>query len=68
MNSAVNNFKQELHQNFKDILGTRLLCIHHGLCLQIIKNLILSLPIEFDVIDGVEKIHLISNAIDEWKA
>lgn len=73
MNSAVNNFKQRIASELqkRDILGTKdyFVSTIHGLCLQIIKekpDLVITNE-EFDVIDGVEKIHLISNAIDEWK-
>lgn len=73
MNSAVNNFKQRIASELqkRDILGTKdyFVSTIHGLCLQIIKekpDLVITNE-EFDVIDGVSKIHLISNAIDEWK-
>ncbi|MDQ2087039.1 ATP-dependent helicase [Herbivorax sp. ANBcel31] len=73
MNSAVNNFKQRIASELqkKDILGTKdyFVSTIHGLCLQIIKekpDLVVTNE-EFNVIDGVSKIHLISSAIDEWK-
>jgi DNA helicase-2/ATP-dependent DNA helicase PcrA len=73
MNSAVNNFKQRIAAELqkRGILGTKdyFVSTIHGLCLQIIKekpDLVITNE-EFEVIDGVEKIHLISSAIDEWK-
>lgn len=73
MNSAVNNFKQRISSELqrRGITGTRDYSVStiHGLCLQIIKekpdHIITSE--EFGIIDEVDKIRLISGAIDEWK-
>ncbi|TYQ16253.1 UNVERIFIED_CONTAM: DNA helicase-2/ATP-dependent DNA helicase PcrA [Acetivibrio alkalicellulosi] len=73
MNSAVNNFKQRISTELqkKGILGTKdyFVSTIHGICLQIIKEKpdLIATNEEFNVIDGVSKIHLISSAIDEWK-
>lgn len=73
MNSAVNNFKQRISAELqkRGINGSKdyFVSTIHGLCLQIIKekpDLIIANE-EFEVIDEVSKIHLISSAIDEWK-
>lgn len=73
MNSAVNNFKQRISSELqkRGITGTRdyFVSTIHGLCLQIIKekpDLIVTNE-EFGVIDEVDKVRLISGAIDEWK-
>lgn len=73
MNSAVNNFKQRISAELqrRGVSGSKHYFVStiHGLCLQIIKekpDLIITNE-EFEIIDGVSKIHLISSAIDEWK-
>jgi len=73
MNSAVNNFKQRISAELqkRGINGSKdyFVSTIHGLCLQIIKekpDLIIANE-EFEIIDEVSKIHLISSAIDEWK-
>ncbi|HOM01946.1 MAG TPA: ATP-dependent helicase [Acetivibrio sp.] len=73
MNSAVNNFKQRISAELqkRGINGSKdyFVSTIHGLCLQIVKekpDLIVTNE-EFEVIDEVSKIHLISSAIDEWK-
>lgn len=73
MNSAVNNFKQRISAELqkRGISGNKdyFVSTIHGLCLQIIKekpDLIIANE-EFEIIDEVSKIHLISSAIDEWK-
>lgn len=73
MNSAVNNFKQRISAELqkRGISGNKEYFVStiHGLCLQIIKekpDLVITNE-EFEIIDGVSKIHLISSAIDEWK-
>ncbi|MCX8130460.1 MAG: ATP-dependent helicase [Clostridia bacterium] len=73
MNSAVNNFKQRISRELanrgigsnKDYFVSTI----HGLCLQIIKekpDLVMANE-DFDIVDGVTKIHIISSAIDEWR-
>jgi DNA helicase-2/ATP-dependent DNA helicase PcrA len=73
MNSAVNNFKQRISAELqkRGINGSKdyFVSTIHGLCLQIIKekpDLIIANE-EFEILDEVSKIHLISSAIDEWK-
>lgn len=73
MNSAVNNFKQRIAAELKNrgIISGKdyFVSTIHGLCLQIIKekpDLVITNE-EFEIIDGVSKIHLISGSIDEWK-
>lgn len=73
MNSAVNNFKQRISNELQNrgMTGGKdyFVSTIHGLCLQIIKekpDLIIANE-EFEIIDGAARIHLISNAIDEWK-
>ncbi len=73
MNSAANNFKQRISSMLqeKGILSNRdyFVSTIHGLCLQIIKEKpdVVITSDEFNVVDEVNKIHIISTAIDEWR-
>ncbi|MDP4180763.1 MAG: ATP-dependent helicase [Bacillota bacterium] len=73
MNSAVNNFKQRISAELQriGIQGNKgyFVSTIHGLCLQIIKekpDLIIANE-EFEIIDEVNKVHIISSAVDEWR-
>ena len=73
MNSAVNNFKQRISGELskRGIIGSKdyFVSTIHGLCLNIIKekpDAILA-DEEFEVLDGVEKVRLVSASVDEWK-
>ncbi|MCX7842387.1 MAG: ATP-dependent helicase [Clostridia bacterium] len=73
MNSAVNNFKQRIASELqkrgiaanKDYFVSTI----HGLCLQIIKEKpdLISADEEFEIIDDVNKVHILSSSIQEWK-
>lgn len=73
MNSAVNNFKQRISKELESrgLKSGREYHVStiHGLCLQIIKEKpgFANINEEFDIIDGVGKLYLINNAIEEWK-
>ena len=73
MNTAVNNFKQRISAELqkRGISGSKdyFVSTIHGLCLQIIKEKpdLISANEEFAIIDEVSKIHMISNAVDEWR-
>jgi DNA helicase II / ATP-dependent DNA helicase PcrA len=73
MNTAVNNFKQRISSELlkRGITGNKdyFVSTIHGLCLQIIKEKpdLINADEDFEVIDEVNKIHLISSAIDDWK-
>ncbi|MCX7923603.1 MAG: ATP-dependent helicase [Clostridia bacterium] len=73
MNTAVSNFKQRISAELqrRGIPGTRDYHVStiHGLCLQIIKEKpdLLMTNEEFEIIDEVNKVHLVSSAIDEWR-
>ncbi|MCX7709549.1 MAG: ATP-dependent helicase [Clostridia bacterium] len=73
MNTAVNNFKQRISAELqkRGIPGNKdyFVSTIHGLCLQIIKEKpdLISANEEFDIIDEVNKAHIISAAVLEWK-
>lgn len=73
MNTAVNNFKQRISSELqkRGIMGNKdyFVSTIHGLCLQIIKEKPdhISANEEFEIIDDVNKMHIISSAIQEWK-
>jgi DNA helicase II / ATP-dependent DNA helicase PcrA len=73
MNTAVNNFKQRISGELqkRGIPGNKAYFVStiHSLCLQIIKekpDRILA-DEEFEIVDEVNKIHLLSSAVDEWR-
>lgn len=73
MNSAVNNFKQRIASELLKlgISGSKgyFVSTIHGLCLQIIKekpDLVIA-DDEFEIIDEVSKVHMVSSAVDEWR-
>ncbi len=73
MNTAVNNFKQRIASELqrRGIQGGKdyFVSTIHGLCLQIIKEKpdMIAADEEFNIIDEVNKAHIISTAIHEWK-
>ncbi len=73
MNSAVNNFKQRIASELQKIgiSGSKdyFVSTIHGLCLQIIKEKpdLITVNEEFEIVDEVIKVHIISSAIDEWR-
>ncbi|HEX9061508.1 MAG TPA: ATP-dependent helicase, partial [Clostridia bacterium] len=73
MNSAVNNFKQRIASELskRGIQGGKDYCVStiHSLCMQIIRekpDLILANE-DFNIIDEVNKTHLVNACIEEWK-
>lgn len=73
MNTAVNNFKQRISSELqkRGVIGNKdyFVSTIHGLCLQIIKEKpdLINANEEFEIIDEVNKVHLVSSAIDEWR-
>lgn len=73
MNSAVNNFKQRISKELdaRGFTGCKDYQVStiHGLCLQIIKEKpdFANINDEFDIMDGVGKLYLINDAVEDWR-